>query len=168
MGYKPSIFLSHVSLCCHLLDPRELFPVCSPVPWTQSFFSQETPHIGHFVTCFVAGIWVAVGGVRHTGQASTVLLTSWPPPRRHRLPTAKGFLTFEQKEQFTPHLGPFWRRKWQPTPVFMPGKSHGPRSLMGYNPWGRKESDTTEWLLCVLGPFKSSVSTSNRLIKELS
>ena len=39
-----------------------------------------------------------------------------------------------------------WRRTWQPTPVFMPGKSHGPRSLVGYNPWGRKESDTTEWL----------------------
>jgi len=34
----------------------------------------------------------------------------------------------------------------QPTPVFMPGKSHGPRSLRGYSPWGHKESDTTEWL----------------------
>ena len=37
----------------------------------------------------------------------------------------------------------------QPTPVFMPGESHGLRSLVGYNPWGRKESDTTEQLLCV-------------------
>ena len=37
-----------------------------------------------------------------------------------------------------------WRRKWQPTPVFLPGKSHGGRSLVGYNPWGGKESDTTE------------------------
>ena len=39
-----------------------------------------------------------------------------------------------------------WRRKWQPTPVFMPGKSHGPRNLVGYSPWGRKESDMTERL----------------------
>ena len=39
-----------------------------------------------------------------------------------------------------------WRRKWQPTPVFLPGKSHGQRSLAGYSPWGRKESETTEWL----------------------
>ena len=39
-----------------------------------------------------------------------------------------------------------WRRKWQPTPVFLPGKSHGPQSLVGYHPWGRKESDTTERL----------------------
>ena len=37
-----------------------------------------------------------------------------------------------------------WRRKWQPTPVVLPGKSHGPRSVVGYSPWGCKESDTTE------------------------
>ena len=37
-----------------------------------------------------------------------------------------------------------WRRKWQPTPVLLPGKSHGWKSLVGYSPWGRKESDTTE------------------------
>ena len=34
-----------------------------------------------------------------------------------------------------------WRRKWQPSPVFLPGKSHGQRSLAGYNPWCCKESD---------------------------
>ena len=38
------------------------------------------------------------------------------------------------------------RRAWQPTPVCLPGKSHGQRSLMGYSPWGRKELDTTEQL----------------------
>ena len=38
------------------------------------------------------------------------------------------------------------RRKWQPTPVFLPGESHGQRSLVGYSPRGRKESDTTERL----------------------
>ena len=37
-----------------------------------------------------------------------------------------------------------WRRKWQPTPIFLPGKSHGQRSLQGYSPWGSKTSDTTE------------------------
>ena len=36
-----------------------------------------------------------------------------------------------------------WIRKWQPTPVFLPGKSHGQRSLVGYSPWGLKELDTT-------------------------
>ena len=39
-----------------------------------------------------------------------------------------------------------WSRKWQPTPVFSPGKSHGQRSLAGFSPWGHKESDTTKQL----------------------
>ena len=37
-----------------------------------------------------------------------------------------------------------WRRKWQPTPVFLPGESHGQRSLVGCRLWGRTGSDTTE------------------------
>ena len=37
-----------------------------------------------------------------------------------------------------------WRRKWQPTPVFLPGESHRRRSLVGCSPWGCTESDTTE------------------------
>ena len=39
-----------------------------------------------------------------------------------------------------------WRRQWHPTPVLLPGKSHGWRSLVGYSPWDRQESDTTERL----------------------
>ena len=39
-----------------------------------------------------------------------------------------------------------WRRQWQPTPVLLPGKSHGRRSLVGCSPWGCWGSDTTEWL----------------------
>ena len=37
-----------------------------------------------------------------------------------------------------------WRRKWQPVPIFLPGKFHGQRSLAGYSPWGCEESETTE------------------------
>ena len=37
-------------------------------------------------------------------------------------------------------------KEWQPTPIFLPGESHGQRSLAGYSPWGCKESDTTEQL----------------------
>ena len=39
-----------------------------------------------------------------------------------------------------------WGRKWQPTPVFLPGKFHGQRSLVGYSPWGHKKLDMTEWM----------------------
>ena len=37
------------------------------------------------------------------------------------------------------------RRQWQSTPVLLPGKSHGQRSLVGYSPWGREESDRTDF-----------------------
>ena len=47
----------------------------------------------------------------------------------------------------------WWRRQWHPTPVPLPGKFHGRRSLVGCSPWGREESDTTERL-----HFRFSVS----------
>ena len=48
---------------------------------------------------------------------------------------------------FDPWVGKIpWRRKWQATPVLLPGKFHGWRSLVGYSPWCRKELDTTERL----------------------
>ena len=39
-----------------------------------------------------------------------------------------------------------WKRNWQPSPIFLPRKPCGQRSLAGYSPWGRKEPDMTEWL----------------------
>ena len=65
---------------------------------------------------------------------------------------------------FNPWVGKIpWRRKWQPTPVLLPGKSHGQRTLVGYSPWGRKESDmsnftilyTTESLVRLLNDSKT-------------
>ena len=53
--------------------------------------------------------------------------------RRHRI---HGFVPWVKKIS--------WRRKWQPTPVFSPWKSHGQRRLAGYSPWGPKEWDKTE------------------------
>ena len=55
------------------------------------------------------------------------------PWRRHR---RSGFDPWVRKI--------LWRRKWQPTPVLLPGESHGQKSLVGYSLWGWKESDTTE------------------------
>ena len=48
---------------------------------------------------------------------------------------------------------PIMRRQWHPTPVLLPGKSHGWRSLVGRSPWGHKESDTTERLTLSLSTF---------------
>ena len=50
-----------------------------------------------------------------------------------------------RRHRFDPWVGKIpWRRRWQPTPVFLPGESHGRRSLAGYSPQGCKELDTTE------------------------
>ena len=50
-----------------------------------------------------------------------------------------------KRQGFNPRVGKIlWRMEWQLTPVFLPGKSHRQRSLMGYSLWGRKDSDTTE------------------------
>ena len=57
----------------------------------------------------------------------------------------------KDRRSFDPWFGKIpWRRAWQLTPVLLPGESHGQRSLAGYSPWGRKESDTTEWLTLLL------------------
>ena len=57
-------------------------------------------------------------------------------------------LSGKKKQQLKIQLtyDPTWRRQWHPTPVLLPGKSHGWRSLVGCSPWGRKESDMTERL----------------------
>ena len=66
-----------------------------------------------------------------------------------------------------PGLGrPPCRRKWQPTPVFLPGKSHGQKNLVGYSSWDCKESDTTERL--TLSPhFLGSLQILTPVITKL-
>ena len=60
--------------------------------------------------------------------------------------SAKEFACQCRRCKFDPWVGKIpWRRKWQPTSVFLPGKSHEQRSLAGYSPWGHKESDMTDW-----------------------
>ena len=50
-----------------------------------------------------------------------------------------------------------WRRAWQPTPVFLPGESHGQRSLAGYSPWGHTESDMTQRLSSSSSSYRTSI-----------
>ena len=68
---------------------------------------------------------------------------------------AKDLFAFLSMEKYKLYLSKAvkWRRQWHPTPVLLPGKSHGRRSLVGCSPWGCKESDTTERL-----PFHFSLS----------
>ena len=71
--------------------------------------------------------------------------------------TGKGQFSFQSQRKVMPKNAPTttqlhsshmlaWRRQWHPTPVLLPGNSHGWRSLVGCSPWGCEESDTTERL----------------------
>ena len=62
-----------------------------------------------------------------------------------------------------------WGRKWHPTPVFLPGKSHGWKSLVGCSPRGHKELDMTEWLhfhfsLSLSGTIESKINMCPEMI----
>ena len=66
---------------------------------------------------------------------------------RARLASCKGQRMAPRVRRFLQRAGCLLRRRqWHPTPVLLPGKSHGQRSLVGCSPWGHKESDTTERL----------------------
>ena len=95
----------------------------TPFPEGSMHFSKFTPR--------VAVVWSFLGGFGASQVAQWV-----KNPAVTRRCKRLGFNPWVRK---TP-----WRRAWQPTPVFLPGESHGQRRLAGDSPWGRKESDTTE------------------------
>jgi len=71
------------------------------------------------------------------GQCSSFI---WLP----RCLSSKESTCWYRRRRFNPWVGKIpWRREWLPIPVFLPGESHGQRSLVGYSSWGRKESDMT-------------------------
>ena len=75
-----------------------------------------------------------------------------------------------RRHRFDPWVGKIpWRRKWQPTPVFLPGESHGQRSLAGCSPWGHKESDMTERLtLTFYSHLRSNATFPDRPLGSIS
>ena len=89
--------------------------------------------------------------VKPAGKSPCVTSThiSWASTRSYGLQAnCKG--GWEMEDSWMPNKMICWvlrRRQWQPTPVLLPGKSHGRRSVVGCSPWGQEESDTTERLL---------------------
>ena len=73
-----------------------------------------------------------------------------------------------RRQRFSPWVRTVpWSRKWQPTPISLPGKFHGQRSLVGYCPWGHKESDMTERLsmhAIIHTIYVSTTSLSTQLV----
>ena len=92
----------------------------------------------------VKALFTSLENIAELGPERVCRLPSWASlmTQREKNPPAK---QETQEMGFNPWVGKIpWRRKWQPTPVFLPGKSHGQRSLVGYHPWGHKESDMPE------------------------
>ena len=132
------------------LDILSLFKVFDYLPISQSkiyrstkpiIFSNHTPQLFPLLNSVISSVW---GHPHHPGQDIDQDLL-------HKAPlvaqTVKSICLQWGRPRFYPQVGRIsWRKKWQPTPVFLPGKSHGCRSLVGYSPWGCKESDTTERL----------------------
>ena len=99
------------------------------VDWSR-FFLQQVPNLRH-LWIFLSSWSVFQGSAfpSSTWEMRTLLqVFSWLSERK--------LLEFLQLARW----------QWHPTPVLLPGKSHGWRSLVGCSPWGREESDMTEWL----------------------
>ena len=117
---------------------------------------------------------------QQVGAQKALVMVSWSPLEEHIGPPASralcqakrapraafpsGCLAAQTQVRSLGQKIP-WRRKWQPTPVFLPGKSHGQGSLAGYSPRGRKGWDTTELgvagrLSGTVSPFRAEQGTS--------
>ena len=100
-------------------------------------------------------VWAKWGGDRVEGRKAITLVGFYRNGSQFLLQLPRWCSGKESTCQcrrcgFDPWVGKIpWRRKWQPTPVFLPGESHGQRSLGGYNPQGLKELDTTEQAACM-------------------
>ena len=74
--------------------------------------------------------------VQHNTWDSLISLPSWWPRACHFLSLGLSFLILNKGQQYTFSAPFLWRRQWHPTPILLPGKSHGWRSLVGCSPWG--------------------------------
>ena len=162
--------MQHARLFCPPLSPRVCSNSCPLSQWCYltiscsaalfSFCLQSFPALGSFP---VSQLFTSGGQSIGASALATVLpmsIQGWFPLGLTGLISlqSKGFSrifsgTTIQRHQFFGIQPSFWsksyicrRRKWQPTPVLLPGKSHGRRSLVGYSPWGCEELDMTEQL----------------------
>ena len=122
------MFFKERSLCDSAVSPHERFPSNCLALW---FIIA--------VTCFTLASNWQTPNLKLRQLFSPYGLPRWLSGKESALSSRK--LAFDPWVRKMP-----WRKKWQPSPVFLPGESHGQRSLVGYSPRGHKESDTTSKL----------------------
>ena len=171
MSIESVMLSNHVILCCRLLFDFQSFPASWSFTMSQLFASggQNTSASastsilpvsiqGWFplgLTCLISlqhnnKPWLISGFIPILEKAmatdSSTLAWKIPWTKETCRLQSMGSLGFGHDSATSLSLFTFmhWRRKWQPTPVFMPGESQGQGSLVGCCLWGRTESDTTE------------------------
>ena len=121
------------------------------IPWTeepgglQSTRLQRAGHNWETSLHFIHKLKIAKSSHKLRGVIISIFLKKHPQLKYLVFTLTSNYIYF-QTFFLSSHNCKSWRRKWQPTPVLLPGKFHGQRSLVGYSPWGCKESDTTEQL----------------------
>ena len=109
-------------MCIELVKPSNHLILCSPLLLLPSIFSKIRVFSNESVLCI-----------------------KWSKPRWCSDKESACQSRRQKRHRFNTWVGKIpWRRKWQPTPAFLPENFHGQRSLAGYSAWGCKESDTTK------------------------
>ena len=145
--------------CLTLWDPMACSMPCFPVlylPYPRACSRSCALNWGsssHFILCHPLSSWLqcAKGKCRFIAGSTMATHSStlaWKIPWMEEPGGLQSMGSLRVRHNWATSLSLFtfmnWRRKWQPTPVFLPGESQGWGSLVGCRPWGRTESDTTE------------------------
>ena len=131
------------------LNPRLLHLLhwqADSLPLSHWLFSNIKNHLNYVFTCIPFYGWVIFHLEKATATHSSTL--TWRIPWTEEPGRLQFMGLLRVGHDWTTSLSLFtfmhWRRKWQPTPVFLPGEAQGQRSLLGCRLWGHTESDTTE------------------------
>ena len=120
---------------------------CITATYTHTFFCVWTIHTGNACLCTWL-IFVSLTVPREKAMAPHCSTLAWKNPQTEKPGRLQSMGSLRVRHDRATSLSLFTfmhqRRKWQPTPVFLPGESQGRGSLVGCRLWGRTESDTTE------------------------
>ena len=120
--------------------------ICSPRDSQESFAIPQIKSISSSVLSFLYG--ATLTSIPKKAMAPHSSTFAWKTPWMAEPGRLQSMGLLRVGHNWATSLSLFtfmhWRRKWQPTPVFLPGESQGQRSLVGWHLWGRTESDMTE------------------------
>ena len=142
-----SVQFSH-SVMSNSLRPHGLRPTRFPAHHnSQSLLKlisiESVMPSNHLILCSPLLLLPSIFSKIRVFSNESVLCIKWSKPRWCSDKESACQSRRQKRHRFNTWVGKIpWRRKWQPTPVLLPGESHGQRSLVGYSPWGHENSQT--------------------------